>query len=186
MFTGLPNVKIMDALYFVAAYEFGLTVGIPVVVLTRTIYASINPWGPAGSLLIGFLVLGDLAYVLAASIVRKLNLFENTQGPIRRSVLLGLIGLFSALVFDLITNFGTGLLVVSPSRSLLGYLANAWMFGLITMNFPLPLGLVHEITDYFFFITVVPSAILLLKRSGILAFHSSTVMSNHRDDLFAN
>jgi hypothetical protein len=185
LLAGLPNIKLIDALYFVAAYEFGLTVGIPTVILTRVVYASVNPWGTASSLLITFLIIGDFSYVVTGKLARRFYLMENKDGLIGRSVSLGLVGLFSALLFDLITNFGTGLLVVTGGKSFAGYLWNAWTFGLTTMNFPLPLGIIHEVSDYLFFVSVVPSAILLLKRSGLLSHSSYPGLVNVRDDTFA-
>ena len=185
LLAGLPNVKIMDALYFVAAYEFGLSIGIPIVVLTRVVYASANPWGPASSLLIAFLVLGDMSYVVAGHVVRRFSSVDKKPEFFQRTILLGLVGLFSAFLFDLITNFATGLLIVSPGKNLIDYFTKAWLFGLITMNFPLPLGIIHEVTDFIFFVTVVPTTITLLKRSGIMSYRLSQGLITRRADSFA-
>ncbi len=164
---GLPNVKFMDAFYFIATYEFGPAVGITTVLLTRTIYATVNPWGPASGWLIVFLVGGDLVYAFSGTLLRRSKLMQNEESLTGRSLLLGLVGLFSALAFDLITNFGTGLLVVQ-GQNITAYFWRAFIFGLITMNFPLPMGIIHEGSDFFFFAILVPSAFAMLKRSGLL------------------
>lgn len=166
--TGLPNVKLMDTFDFVASYEFGLSVGVPVVILTRTVYALVNPLGPASSLLIAILVVGDCLYALSGFLVRRMRLLERGNKVVDRSISLGAIGFFSALGFDLFTNFGEGLLAFARGPDLWVYLGKAFVFGLVTMNFPLPLGIIHEVSDFFFFSMVAPAAILLIARSGVL------------------
>jgi hypothetical protein len=166
--TGLPNVKLMDTFDFVASYEFGLSVGIPVVILTRSVYALVNPWGPASGLLIFMLVVGDCFYALSGFLVGRSRLLERGNEVVERSMILGVIGFFSALGFDLFTNFGEGLLAFARGPDLSAYLSKAFIFGLVTMNFPLPLGIVHEVSDFFFFSIVAPAAIVLVARSGVL------------------
>ncbi len=165
--TGLPNVKLMDTFAFVATYLFGLSVGLPVVILTRTIYASVNPWGPASGGLIGMLVAGDCLYVVAGYLGRKFWPVERGNGITERLLSYGFLGFFSALGFDLITNFASGLIAVNGPDTQT-YLSRAFIWGLVTMNFPLPMGILHEASDFVFFSTVAPPAISLIKRSSIL------------------
>jgi hypothetical protein len=167
MLAGVPNVKFMDAFYFIATFEFGLSVGVPTVVFTRTAYAIINPLGAAPGFLIPFLVAGDSIYVISGYLARRFGLFEKQNSAGGRVLSLGLIGIFSALGFDLITNFGTGLSTVGGS-SLQSHLWGALVFGLITMNFPLPLGILHEASDFVFFSTLVPPSLAFLRRSGLI------------------
>ncbi len=168
MLTGFPNVKFMDAFYFIATLEFGLSVGLPIVVFTRTAYAIVNPLGVAPGFLIPFLIAGDSIYVLSGYLARRFRLIEKESNARGRVMSLGLIGLFSAVGFDLITNFGTGLSVVGGS-TLQSHLWGALFFGLITMNFPLPLGIIHEVSDFLFFSTLVPPSLVLLRRSGLIS-----------------
>jgi hypothetical protein len=167
MLASVPNVKFMDAFYFIATFEFGLSVGLPTVVFTRTAYAIINPLGAAPGFLIPFLIAGDSIYVISGYMARRFGLFEKQNSTGGRVLSLGLIGLFSALGFDLITNFGTGLSTVAGS-TLQSHLWGALVFGLITMNFPLPLGIIHETSDFVFFSTLVPPSLALLRRSGLI------------------
>jgi len=166
--TGLPNVKLMDTFDFIASYEFGWSVGIPVAILTRAVYAVMNPWGSASGVLILMLVAGDCLYAFSGFLARRARLLEKRSKAVERSISLGVIGFFSALGFDLFTNFGEGLLAFARGPDLGVYLGKAFVFGLVTMNFPLPLGIIHEVSDFFFFSTVAPSAILLIVRSGVL------------------
>ena len=165
--TAFPNVKLMDTFDFISTYAFGFSVGFPTIILTRLIYASVNPIGIASAFLILVLIVGDCFYGFAALIARRFGLLKDVSQKGERSILLGVIGLFSALGFDLLTNFQYGLTAVT-SPSLPTYLTQAFIFGLITMNFPLPMGVFHEVSDFFFFSTVAPSALLVLKRSGVL------------------
>jgi hypothetical protein len=167
MLASVPNVKFMDAFYFIATFEFGLTVGVPTMIFTRTAYAIINPLGAAPGFLIPFLLAGDSIYVISGYVARRLGLFENQSSTGTRVLSLGLIGLFSAVGFDLITNFGTGLITVGGS-TLQSHLWEALVFGLVTMNFPLPLGIIHEASDFVFFSTLIPPSLALLKRSGLI------------------
>lgn len=182
MLTGLPNVKFMDAFYFIATFEFGLSVGLPTVVFTRTAYAIVNPFGAAPGFLIPFLLVGDSIYVLSGYLARRFRLVEKESNVGGRVLSLGLLGLFSAVGFDLITNFGTGLSAVGGS-SLQSHLWGALVFGLITMNFPLPLGIIHEASDFLFFSTLVPPSLALLRRSGLITGGPlGQVFSKERDD----
>lgn len=166
--SGIPNVKFMDTFDFLATYLFGLSIGLPVMILTRTIYALVNPWGSASSWLIGLLVLGDSFYAWAGLLARRTRLVERNGKSVERSISLGLVGLFSSLAFDLITNIGSGLFIVT-GPSLQVYLGRAVIWGVITMNFPLPLGILHEVTDFLFFATLAPAAISLVRRTAILS-----------------
>ena len=106
-------------------------------------------------------------YVLSGYLARRFRLVEKESNAGGRVTSLGLIGLFSAVGFDLITNFGTGLSVVGGSN-LQSHLWGALVFGLVTMNFPLPLGIIHEASDFLFFSSLVPPSLVLLRRAGLI------------------
>lgn len=165
--TAFPNVKLMDTFDFLATYAFGFSVGFPTIILTRLIYASVNPFGAGSAFLILFLVVGDCFYGLAALTARRFKIVKSISGKGERSILLGVLGLFSALGFDLLTNFQAGLVAVT-GPTIQTYLIRAFVYGVITMNFPFPFGLVHEVSDFFFFATVIPASLVVLIRSKIL------------------
>ncbi len=173
--SSLPNIKIMDALVFVAAFLFGLRVGIGVAVVTWLVYGFVNLYGQAGYLLF-FLMIGESFYAIAGALFRRTKLskeliglessshrnsltaFQAPENGVRWSfVLLGIIGLLAALAYDVFTNTATWLLqLYDPSKNIGTLLSQAFFVGLITMNFPLPMGLMHQVSDLFFFATVAP------------------------------
>jgi hypothetical protein len=59
--------------------------------------------------------------------------------------------LFSTLAYDLITNAVSGLLSYN----------SVWM-GLLTMNFPIPLGIMHEASNLVLFAVLTPALLRLL------------------------
>ncbi len=173
----LPNIKLMDTFVFVAAFLFGLRVGVGVGVLTWLVYGFVNPYGLAGPMLF-FLMIGESFYAVAGALFRRTGLSERrlrtesshtgltADGQVYQSrmswsfIILGVTGLFAALAYDVFTNTTTWLLqLYDPSRSIGTLLFQAVIVGLITMNFPLPMGLMHQISDMFFFATVAPLAI---------------------------
>ena len=162
----LPNIKIMDTLYFISAFFFGLSVGLPTVIVTRTVYASLNPFGTASPELIFVLIAGDCLYILSGAFARRTNLLGRA-GRFDRSLSFGFLGLFSAFGFDLLTNFAEGLIAVT-GPSLQVYLTRAFIWGLVTMNFPLPMGVFHEVSDFVFFSTIAPAAILLISKTAFV------------------
>ncbi len=176
---GVSNVKLMDSLNFTATYLFGLSVGLPATIVTRTVYATLNPLGPAPGLLLPTLVLGDCFYVLAGLVARKLRLVEREHGLLERSLTLGLLGIFSTLGFDILTNFQSGLLATTGS-DVQTYLRNALFFGLVTMNFPVPMGILHEASNFLFFSTIAPAAISLVNKSATFNLRPVTRLTNRR------
>jgi hypothetical protein len=82
-------------------------------------------------------------------------------------VILGVTGLFAALAYDVFTNTATWVLqLYDPSKSLGALLLQAFVVGLLTMNFPLPMGLMHQISDLLFFAIVAPLSIKASRKLG--------------------
>ncbi len=87
----IPNVKLMDALIFVAAFLFGLEVGLGSAVSVWTIYGFVNPYGQDDFILLFFLIVGECFYAIAgallsrASITRDL-LYNARQYPVDRTI----------------------------------------------------------------------------------------------------
>jgi hypothetical protein len=143
--TSLPNVKIMDALVFIAGFMFGLDVGCGVAIMTRLVYGFFNPYGPAPFPLILFLIAGECFYLLKAK-----NSFRGM------SYLFGLVGFVATFAYDALTNFATYLFLVDS-------LYQAFIIGMIT---GVPFGVLHELTNVVFFATVVPATIAATRRLG--------------------
>lgn len=72
----IPNVKLMDSFVFIAAFLFGLEVGLGSAVSIWIIYGFINPWGQAGFPLFFFLVIGECFYAIAGAFLRRMPAVE--------------------------------------------------------------------------------------------------------------
>jgi hypothetical protein len=157
----IPNVKVMDALIFLAAFLFGLQVGVVSAVTTRLIYGFFNPYGQATSIL-PFLCLGECFYAVAGVLLARTaaarEVLSQTRPYKGMSLLFGLVGLQATFAFDVLTNFGTYLFTTNSAY-------NALIIGMITGA---PLGILHEATNLAFFALVVPPAIMAVKGRGLI------------------
>ena len=157
---GIPNVKLMVAFVFVAAFMFGVDVGVGVAVLTWTVYGFINPYGQAGLILLVFLITGECFYAIAGAALSRTHTAKAlvaSGGAYRRSgMIFGLVGLIATFGYDVLTNFATYLFVTSS-------LYQALVVGIITGA---PFALLHEFSNLIFFATVAPGTIAAAKRFG--------------------
>ena len=155
---GVPNVKLMDALVFVSAFLFGLTVGIGVAGSTWLVYGFINPHGSADLVLLAFLIAGESFYAFAGAVVRKTAIAQDLlgrRGPYARfSLVFGTVGLLATVAYDVLTNFASWLFRASS-------LYESLVIGLITGA---PFALLHEVSNLIVFATAVPAGIIAAKR----------------------
>ena len=138
----------MDVLVFIAAFLFGLDVGLGTAIVSWGVYGFVNPYGQAGFPLILFLMVGESIYALAGGVLRRA-----TSGYVQSVFLFGATGLVATFAFDLITNFATYLFLASS-------LYDALIIGLVTGA---PLALVHELSNLVFFAFVAPGVIVAAK-----------------------
>ena len=168
--TGLPNIKIMDALIFIAAFLFGWSVGIGIAVSTWSVYGFVNPYGQAGFPLIIFLVVGECFYAIGGAALRRTSIAKQLLAEKRASSDLGIIfifgvaGLALTFLYDVLTNFATYMFLANS-------LYQAFLIGMITGA---PFALTHELSNLIFFALVSPAAIIAARRltknqRGILA-----------------
>jgi len=157
----IPNVKLMDALFFIAAFLFGLEVGLGSAISIWLIYGFINPYGQADPILLFFLMPGECFYAIAGAFLSRASAARdlvNNGRPYRRmGVLFGLVGFQATFAFDVLTNFGSWIFKTSS-------LYQALIIGLIT---GVPFAIIHEASNIVFFATVVPLAIIASKRMGL-------------------
>jgi uncharacterized membrane protein len=157
---GIPNVKLMDAFVFVAAFMFGVDVGVGVAVLTWTVYGFINPYGQAGPILLIFLITGECFYAMAGAVLSRTRtakaLVANGIVYGRIGTIFGLVGLIATFGYDVLTNFATYLFVTSS-------LYQALLVGIITGA---PFAIIHELSNLIFFATVAPGTIIAARRFG--------------------
>ena len=157
----IPNVKLMDALVFIAAFLFGLEVGLGSAISIWLIYGFINPYGQADPVLLLFLMTGECFYAIAGAFLRRASaaqdLLNNGRPYKRMGLLFGLIGFQATFAYDVLTNFGSWIFKTSS-------LYQALIIGLIT---GVPFAIIHEASNIVFFSTVVPLAIIASKRMGL-------------------
>jgi hypothetical protein len=159
----LPNVKLMDALVFMAAFLFDWTVGIGIAVSTWAIYGFVNPYGQAGFPLIFFLMIGECFYAIGGAGLRRTSIAKQLLDERRLSsdlsimVIFGIAGLTLTFAYDVLTNFATYMFVSNS-------LYQALLIGVITGA---PFAILHEFSNLWFFALVSPAAIMVAHRFTI-------------------
>jgi hypothetical protein len=139
----IPNVKLMDAIVFSSSLVMGMKFGATLATTIWIVYGTLNPWGFSLPTLI-VVILSEMVYVLFSKIALS---FKNEWGRINSydSLFISALGFFSTLIYDIVTN------------GFVGYLFyGSVIIGLLTMNFPLPMGLMHEISNALFFPLATP------------------------------
>ena len=158
--TGIPNVKLMDALIFIAAFLFGWTVGVGIALSTWIIYGFVNPYGQAGFPLIIFLMLGECFYATGGSLLRKsstarqLLTDRRLSSDLQIAIIFGIAGLGLTFAYDLLTNFAT-YMFLAPS------FYQALLIGVITGA---PFALLHEGSNLLIFALASPAGIVAARR----------------------
>ncbi len=157
---GVPNVKIMDTLVFIAAFFFGFRLGISVAVSTWLVYGFVNPYGVDTFLMLSFLMLGECFYALGGLALNRSfvarDLVKGTKEYQRVSIAFGLVGLLATFAYDALTNFGSWVLGTSS-------LYQAFVIGNIIGA---PFSVVHEASNVIFFATIAPAIVVAASRLG--------------------
>jgi len=156
----LPNVKLMDAIVFASSMTMGLRFGAALSILIWMVYGTLNPYGLNLPTLI-VVMLSEMIYVLFSRIALKLRVGLDEAGT-HDSLMLGSIGLFSTLIYDLVTNAFTGLLFYGSVLT-----------GLLTMNFPIPMGIIHQASNALFFPIAVPIMYRMMRAGGAADFEEN-------------
>ena len=156
----LPNIKIMDALVFIAAFLFDWTVGVGIAISTWAVYGFVNPYGQAGFPLILFLMMGECFYAIGGASLRKTSVAKQLLAERRLSAdfaviaMFGTAGLALTFAYDVLTNFATYIFVSNS-------LYQALLIGLVTGA---PFAILHELSNFCIFALVSPVAILVAHR----------------------
>ncbi len=159
---GIPNVKLMDAFVFIAAFIFGLEVGLGSAVSIWSIYGFTSPYGVDDFVTLSFLITGECLYAFSGWALSRAAVGRDIFKPgsyhlTRISIIFGLVGFQATFAYDVLTNFGTYFLRTSSAYQ-------ALLVGMITGA---PFAILHEVSNLFFFASVVPLAIASFKRSGL-------------------
>ena len=186
----LWNIKLMDSLIFIAAFLFGLQVGLGTAVSTWIVYGFLNPYGQDDPVLLAFLISGECFYAIAGALLSRATITKDLlktnqhQSPNRRlakpsdrlgqlrgflmpygkmSLLFGLIGFQATFAYDILTNFGSWVFKTTS-------LYQAFLIGIIT---GVPFAILHETSNLIFFATVVPLGIVTARRLGLVGYQKS-------------
>ncbi len=155
----IPNVKLMDALVFIASFLFGLRVGLGSAVSIWIVYGFFNPYGQADPTTFVFVTLGECLYAVSGAVLSRASTARdilNNGHWLKRSSVFGLIGFQATFAYDVLTNFGSWLFRTSS-------LYQAFIIGMVTGA---PFSVLHEASNLIFFATVVPLALAASKRAG--------------------
>jgi len=156
----LANVKLMDALVFIAAFLFGWTVGTGIAISTWAVYGFLNPYGQAGFPLIVFLMAGECFYAIGGALMRRSSIGQQLLSDRRLlsgveiATIFGVAGIALTFAYDLLTNFATYMFLASS-------LYEALLIGIITGA---PFALVHEVSNCIFFALASPAGIVAGRR----------------------
>jgi hypothetical protein len=193
----IPNVKLMDAFVFIAAFLFGLEVGLGTAISIWAVYGFINPYGQDDLTLLLFLMAGECLYAVSGallsrtSVARELIAKRNQAKRIDKQPLGNFAGPGTGILLriktragKLFNNAGTyGRM--SLLFGLIGFQATfaydvltnfgSWVFKtsslyqalIIGMITGVPFALLHEVSNLVFFATVVPPALAAAKRVGV-------------------
>jgi hypothetical protein len=153
----VPNVKLMDSLVFIAAFLFGLKVGVATGTSIWLVYGFVNPNGQDSLLLLSFLIVGESFYSVAGALLRRTSAaaqFLRNGNYRHATIVFGGLGLLTTFAYDALTNFGDKLQFTNS-------LYQAFLIGMITGA---PFALLHELSNIVFFATVVPGALYATRR----------------------
>jgi hypothetical protein len=193
----IPNVKLMDAFVFIAAFLFGLEVGLGTAISIWAVYGFINPYGQDDLTLLLFLMTGECLYAIAGALLsrtsvarellanqlraRTVNNQSGKYGMIPETGILSRIKSRAENLFNKARPYGR----MSLLFGLIGFQATfaydiltnfgSWVFKtsslyqalIIGMITGAPFAILHEASNLVFFATVVPPAIAAAKRVGL-------------------
>jgi len=193
----IPNVKLMDAFVFIAAFLFGLEVGLGTAISIWAVYGFINPYGQDDLTLLLFLMTGECLYAIAGTLLSRTSIARDliakqiqAKTIDKQSIKYNMHSETGSL--SRITNRAGNLLEkagqygkMSLLFGLIGFQATfaydvltnfgSWVFKtsslyqalIIGMITGVPFAILHEASNLVFFATVVPPAIAAAKRVGL-------------------
>jgi len=193
----IPNVKLMDAFVFIAAFLFGLRVGLGTAISIWAVYGFINPYGQDDLMLLLFLMGGECLYAVSgallsrSSVARELIAKRNHAKRIDKQPIGNPAGPETGILLRIKTRAGKLLSNASTYGKmsilfgLIGFQATfaydvltnfgSWVFKtsslyqalIVGMITGVPFAILHEASNLVFFATVVPPAIAAAKRVGV-------------------
>lgn len=153
----IPNVKLMDGIVMLTSYAFGLYYGLLSAVSIWIIYGVINPYG-FNFLTLLIVISGEIIYAVFGALLRKIfPISKSTKIVDGKLSIISLFALVSTLIYDLYTNALVGIIWY-----------NSIIMGILTMNFPYPFGIIHEISNLMIIPIIISAGVFLMKKNGVL------------------
>jgi len=160
----IPNVKLMDAFVFIAAFLFGLEVGLGTAISIWAVYGFINPYGQDDLTLLLFLMTGECLYAIAGTLLSRTSVAQELMAKQIQAQTINK----QSVKYGMHPETGRLSRIKNRAGDLLN---NARRYGrmslLIGMITGVPFAILHEASNLVFFATVVPPAIAAAKRAGL-------------------
>src|SRR5437773_11714968 len=194
----IPNVKLMDAFVFIAAFLFGLEVGLGTAISIWAVYGFINPYGQDDLTLLLFLMTGECLYALAGALLSRTSIARELIAKLIQTRTID----NQSIEYGMDPEMGTLSQITTRARNLFNnarpYRNMSLLFGLIGFqatfaydvltNFGswvfktnslyqafiignitgVPFAILHESSNIVFFAIVVPLAIATSHRAGLV------------------
>jgi uncharacterized membrane protein len=123
----IPNVELISATIFASGWLFGMSVGASVGGLSFAIFSLFNPLGASLPPLFIAQVFGGVLLGISG------HLFKIVLAPLSlffKVVLLGIVGGFLTLIYDIITNVG-GFIAFTTEKTFFAYLISGIVFSVL-------------------------------------------------------
>jgi len=101
---GVYNVKVMDFIVFVGGFCFGPLAGALIGILSWAVYGVINPYGFVPQIWLATMFSEPIYGLAGGFLSRNLGSTDFKSSHFQLSIIFGVFGFFSTLVYDLITN----------------------------------------------------------------------------------
>ena len=157
VFSPVPNLELMTALIFLGGYILGKKGGFFIGIFSTLLWSSLNPWG-SGIAYPSILAAQSAGFAIAGIAGGLCRHFVNPSKINLKDILfLGVSGLIITALYDILTNIG-GLFFSGFDYKMM---RNVLLAGI-------PLSFLHIGSNSIIFMTLVPSLIKTLNKTGFI------------------
>ena len=148
---GVYNVKVMDFIVFVGGFCFGPIAGALIGILSWAVYGVINPYGFIPQIWLATMFSEPIYGLVGGFLSRNLNSTDFNDRHLQLSILFGVSGFFSTLIYDLITNVVYALTFDIPT--------------IVAIILGTPFTILHELSNTAIFVVGSVPLIIAVKNS---------------------
>lgn len=138
---GLPNVKLMDLIVFVAGLNFGIFVGATTGAFTWMVYGWLNPYGVLSLPTWLLITFGQAMYGVAGGLLNRVTSWPLGRFSNNFKIELALWGFVLTFFYDLVSNIGFSITYGIP---FVYVLVTGWLV-------PPCFGVIHEVSNAILF-----------------------------------